>query len=105
LLALGLAGALAAWFWWPRAYGALDLLDPVVPHAYLTGGRPSPGSEAQRAVFELALPAFMIALDHGQDPESASAELELAASQAALPPGVLEALRTFAGTWPTCSRR
>lgn len=98
LLVLGLAGAVAAWLWWPRAYEALDLLDPVEPHAYVTGGRPSPGSEAQRAMFEFALPAFMIALDRGQDPESASAELELAASQAALPPAVLAALRTFAGT-------
>lgn len=96
VLVLVLAAGVAAWFLVPRAYEGLALLPPVSERAYTAGGRPSPGSDEQRAFFEHALPTFFIALDHDEDPTPAARALEAAARTAGVPEAVRAAVLAFA---------
>lgn len=98
--------ALAAWWLWPRdPYAALSESLPPSRGAYAEGGRPDPGSPAQRVVFEERVPAFTIALDRwrvaraqGRDEAGARAAVEreraaaIEAARAALTPDTVSFL-------------
>ncbi|AKF09438.1 hypothetical protein [Sandaracinus amylolyticus] len=69
--------AITTWWLWPHdPYAALSEALPPSRGAYVEGGRPDPGTAAQRAVFEVRLPAFTIALDRwraSRDPNARAA--------------------------------
>lgn len=80
--------ALGAWWLWPRdPYAALNESLPASRGAYASGGRPDPGTDAERAIFAERVPAFTIALDRfrasrgGPDEAAARAAAEAEAAR------------------------
>lgn len=63
-LMLALPTALLGWWLWPSdPFAQLRDAPTATRGAYLEGGRPDPGTAEARAVFEVAMPAFVVALD------------------------------------------